>query len=242
MLTKAFELAEAALAEKAAVTTAEAFQNALLSCGVSYLQVRHYNRPSGKLTSARHWDAGGVLVRYDPRQWVGSESSRYICFDCNPLLQPVARKSSHFDLAKLAPRGSRRFGKYWDAWEDGATRTCVGALAFGTDEEVANIHIGFGEHAVDEDVIRSVIYASSIVAQRLLEYGISVADARPALTDRERDVMTYICEGKTDWETSVILGISEATARFHVDNARRKLGATNRTQAAARFVAQYGLF
>ncbi len=36
----------------------------------------------------------------------------------------------------------------------------------------------------------------------------------------------------------MILGVSEATARFHVDNGRRKLGAVTRAQAVARMVNQ----
>jgi DNA-binding CsgD family transcriptional regulator len=56
------------------------------------------------------------------------------------------------------------------------------------------------------------------------------------LTPRERDCMAFVAEGKSDWEISVILGISQSTAKFHVDNARRKLGAVNRAQAVARFV------
>ena len=45
------------------------------------------------------------------------------------------------------------------------------------------------------------------------------------LTERERDSLALVEEGKTDWEISVILSVSEATARFHVDNGRKKLGA-----------------
>ncbi|WP_376775054.1 helix-turn-helix domain-containing protein [Mesorhizobium caraganae] len=48
--------------------------------------------------------------------------------------------------------------------------------------------------------------------------------------------LALVAEGKTDWEISVILGIAQATVRFHVDNARRKLSAVNRTQAVARLV------
>ncbi|TIW77529.1 MAG: helix-turn-helix transcriptional regulator, partial [Mesorhizobium sp.] len=58
------------------------------------------------------------------------------------------------------------------------------------------------------------------------------------LTTRERDSLALVAEGKTDWEISVILGIAEATVRFHVDNARCKLGAVNRAQAVARLVNQ----
>jgi len=58
----------------------------------------------------------------------------------------------------------------------------------------------------------------------------------PRLSVRERDVMAYIAEGKTDWETSVILGVSQNTVHHHVENARRKLGAATRAQGVARFI------
>lgn len=57
------------------------------------------------------------------------------------------------------------------------------------------------------------------------------------LTARERDALRWVAEGKSDWEISVILGLSQTTVRFHVDNARRKLGAVNRAQAVARLIA-----
>jgi LuxR family quorum-sensing transcriptional regulator LasR len=47
-------------------------------------------------------------------------------------------------------------------------------------------------------------------------------------------------QGKSSWEMSVILGISERTANFHVFNIMRKLGATNRAQAVA-VAARQGL-
>lgn len=57
------------------------------------------------------------------------------------------------------------------------------------------------------------------------------------LTAREREALTWVSEGKSDWEIAVILGLSDTTVRFHVDNARKKLGAVNRAQAVARLVA-----
>ncbi|WP_293475001.1 LuxR C-terminal-related transcriptional regulator [Phenylobacterium sp.] len=53
------------------------------------------------------------------------------------------------------------------------------------------------------------------------------------LTARERDSLRWVAAGKSDWEIAVILGVSQTTVRFHVDNARRKLGAVNRAQAVA---------
>lgn len=51
------------------------------------------------------------------------------------------------------------------------------------------------------------------------------------LTNRERECMFWISQGKTSWEVSVILGISERTVNFHVQNCIRKTNSINRQQA-----------
>lgn len=53
------------------------------------------------------------------------------------------------------------------------------------------------------------------------------------LTQREKEVLQWAGQGKTAWEISRILGISERTAVFHLSNARHKIGAINCTQAVA---------
>ncbi|GEO12927.1 helix-turn-helix transcriptional regulator [Microvirga aerophila] len=55
--------------------------------------------------------------------------------------------------------------------------------------------------------------------------------ARTRLTPREREVLTWAAAGKSAWETSALLGISEATVITHLDNTRRKLNAANTTHA-----------
>jgi DNA-binding CsgD family transcriptional regulator len=55
----------------------------------------------------------------------------------------------------------------------------------------------------------------------------------PHLSGREKEVLDWLKEGKSSWDMSVILGISERTVNFHVDNIKQKLGATNRPQALA---------
>lgn len=54
-----------------------------------------------------------------------------------------------------------------------------------------------------------------------------------ALTPRETEVLTWAAKGKSRWEAGVILGISEDTVRVHLENIRRKLGASNTTHAIA---------
>ena len=53
------------------------------------------------------------------------------------------------------------------------------------------------------------------------------------LTPRERECLTWAAVGKSEWEISQILGISEHTSEKHLLNAKSKLGAVNRVQAVA---------
>lgn len=58
-------------------------------------------------------------------------------------------------------------------------------------------------------------------------------DPSDALTEREIECMRWVASGKTDWEIGIILTIAAATVKFHVNSARRKLGAATRPQATA---------
>jgi len=55
---------------------------------------------------------------------------------------------------------------------------------------------------------------------------------------REIDCLKWMAAGKTAWEVSTILGISERTVRFHLNAAREKLQSTTTTQAVAKAVSQ----
>lgn len=57
-----------------------------------------------------------------------------------------------------------------------------------------------------------------------------------ALTAREREVIAWAAEGKTIWETSMILGVSEPTVRFHLNNVINKMGASNKVSAVSKAI------
>ncbi len=54
-----------------------------------------------------------------------------------------------------------------------------------------------------------------------------------SLSVREKEVIKWMKEGKTNWEISVILNISERTVKFHVQNIEKKLNAVNKAHAIA---------
>ncbi|GAB6035578.1 hypothetical protein JCM15519_01370 [Fundidesulfovibrio butyratiphilus] len=58
-------------------------------------------------------------------------------------------------------------------------------------------------------------------------------EAAKKITPREKEILRWLKEGKSSWEISVILKISERTVNFHVYNIMRKLDVVNRPQAVA---------
>ena len=60
------------------------------------------------------------------------------------------------------------------------------------------------------------------------------------LTGRELECLHWASMGKTSWEIGAILGISERTINFHMQNASRKLRVRGR-QAAITVAYQTGL-
>jgi len=60
------------------------------------------------------------------------------------------------------------------------------------------------------------------------------------LLPREKEVLNWIKHGKSTWDISLILGISDNTVKFHIKNIFKKLDAVNRVQAVAT-AAQEGL-
>jgi DNA-binding NarL/FixJ family response regulator len=54
------------------------------------------------------------------------------------------------------------------------------------------------------------------------------------LTERELQTLTWAARGKSSGDVAVILGISERTVNFHLDNAMRKVGVATRVQAAVK--------
>lgn len=87
--------------------------------------------------------------------------------------------------------------------------------------------------------------------QRLLEYLLPylhrvlmanthtpIANRVKVLSPREMSVLMWMRQGKTNWEISRILGVSERTVRFHVEGIFMKLDVSSRTQAVAYAIEQ----
>ena len=56
------------------------------------------------------------------------------------------------------------------------------------------------------------------------------------LTDRQRDVLRLVTEGRTNGEIAFLLGIAPATIKKHLEHIRERLGVTTKTAAAAHYL------
>lgn len=56
----------------------------------------------------------------------------------------------------------------------------------------------------------------------------------PEISEREKQCLQWAAKGKTSWEISQILGVTESTIIYHLRNATRKLDAANRLHAVTK--------
>lgn len=80
------------------------------------------------------------------------------------------------------------------------------------------------------------ILGSYFHGHMLRRNGGDVGDAL-LVSARELDCLRWAAAGKSAWEASIILGISQRTVRFHLNSAREKLNCANTTQAVAKAVS-----
>jgi DNA-binding CsgD family transcriptional regulator len=79
--------------------------------------------------------------------------------------------------------------------------------------------------------------ASPVTGLHVVETRVLLSARAPPLTRRERQCLGWCAEGKSYWETAVILGISERTVSFHMEAVRAKLEAASNAHAVARAMA-----
>ncbi len=61
-------------------------------------------------------------------------------------------------------------------------------------------------------------------------------DMDPALSEREREVLSFLAGGATQRDTAAALAITERTIQHHVAQARLKLGCRTRVETVVKAV------
>jgi DNA-binding CsgD family transcriptional regulator len=202
----------------------EAFQKLIAGFGFNYFCIGTiHTDPNKRGTVLAHTAQGGWF-----RHWYRRE-----IVDNDPVLRRLRVAGRAFRWSGLHPDrdaasvavldDAREFG-IRDGWASGVA-TNVGRRTVWT--------LGTGETALRiED--EAALHLASLYCGLTLGRLIGAPPAlRSPLSGRERECLSWVAAGKTDWEISSILGISQKTAHEHVRNALRKLNASTRAHAVA---------
>ncbi|HLJ00930.1 MAG TPA: LuxR family transcriptional regulator [Bradyrhizobium sp.] len=171
-----------------------------------------------------------VVLHWWPEQWSQRYFSHGYLFD-DPTIQRIMTSTEPF---------------FWSELE-GSYRECPSAKRIM--DEAKEFDLGFG-FTVPMLTLDRQSAGFSIAGDRgelpphyrgplqlltMYSFGraLSLADVPPPvkLTPREADVLQWIAEGKSDWEISKILHVSEHLVDKMARQIRTKFGAANRTQA-----------
>jgi DNA-binding NarL/FixJ family response regulator len=98
------------------------------------------------------------------------------------------------------------------------------------DSELRARRLGVDDYVtkpIDFDMLEMIIHARLAGGARN-----DVSPRLLTLNDREIEALTWVARGKTSAEVAELVGLSKRTVDFHLDNARVKLSAATRTEAA----------
>jgi LuxR family quorum sensing-dependent transcriptional regulator len=202
------------------------FQRLIAEFGMSYFCIGNPAKARMKATN-RRWDGSWPLDWY--RHYASQDHLSH-----DPLVTRMNREPVPFRWSSTYARADARQRRVLDdmAWlgvEDG-----FAVPIHGPKGAIAGISIAAAKYDLSPQD-ESALHISSLFLQARMEAlrpASSPALAR-FLTPRERECLEWVAAGKTDWEISQILSISEQTVHGYVQNAMTKLGARTRAQAVA---------
>jgi DNA-binding CsgD family transcriptional regulator len=100
--------------------------------------------------------------------------------------------------------------------------------------DYACLILGFAKQSIEPKLAEKLGWFWQVIAiyvydtYRRVSGGNAVADFQ--LTPREIECIHWAAQGKTSWEISRILSITERTVNFHLSNSMQKTGSANRQQ------------
>ncbi len=178
-----------------------------------------------------------MLNNYDPGWQQAYIDNNYLLKDptvrhCQKSLDPLAYSDEVFKDARDLWEDARSFGL-----KVGIVQSCRNAQ--GTPGMItlarSGEEISDSERLANEEKLYWLAQTMHLGISRIV-YARETPEAAAQLSHREAEVLRWTAEGKTSYEISLILSISERTVNFHIANAMQKLNATNKIAATIRAV------
>lgn len=146
--------------------------------------------------------------------------------------------SQRINPKKMSPEQRRIFAEATD-W---GIRDGLAIPVHGVGADFAMVNIAteatdlreFGQSTI------SLLQVAALNYHALMDQMTTPAVPEVQLTGREREVLVWSAQGKSAWDISQILSISEHTVVYHIEKAKAKLGASTRQYAVVKAIL-YGL-
>lgn len=177
-----------------------------------------------------------LLFRDVPARWAAFYDQQNVGVR-SPALNVARRRLTPFTFVEAFDRLAAEQHEVWEAVREWGWHNGFVVPVHGPNGYFSYVSIASPERDLNLDfATRAEIQMFALLAHERCHAisGLAASEgALRALSERELECMRWVAEGKTDWEIGLTLAISATTVKFHVNNARRKLGAATRPQAVA---------
>ena len=178
--------------------------------------------------------AARILLQHFPTEWAQRYSAEgYLLRD--PIVQRLQVDRNPFSWSEAYDSCDRPGDVELIQGEASAFGLREGYVISVTllDDSVSAVSFGGRHMEISDEEQGALGFVTNYAIGRLLQLRFDQGQPANDLTPREFDCLLWAAEGKTDWEISVILGISKSTVVKHLLSARDKLGAVNKAHAIA---------
>ena len=176
-----------------------------------------------------------------PAEWAAVYQRENV-FENDPIVAEARRSMKPFLWSEIrdAPMITAAENKIFEladafGWRTGfavpihGPATYVGLVAFAAMEKVAL-------DAADRAALEFM--ALAIHRRCHATPGFGLAPASTPLTPRQLECLRWVAVGKSDFEIAALLGLSQPTVHFHIEEAKKRIGVRSRVQLVARLVLE----
>ncbi len=206
------------------------FENAMVDFGFDrmlYAALRNHPACSEEIPA---------VMRNYPDDWMEHYvEAGYI--DSDPVREFCVTSRSPFTWDEIAPLVPRKRAKIFDEARTAGIKDGVGIPIHGPNGEAMGIGLASSAGHTDAKDHLSKLFMIGVqfhTAYSALTMPSMKVCESVRLTPREREVLQWCAQGKSNWAVSEILNISEHSVDFHLRNIYRKLGANSRITAVVK--------
>jgi DNA-binding CsgD family transcriptional regulator len=183
-----------------------------------------------------------VITHY-PVEWI-QHYMRLQYFKCDPVLEHAMKTMRPFMWSELffnnlTEDQHRMFedSRFFSGIESGIT-----VPLYGPQSEFGIVTTALKKtHKINENTLLKLsafAMAYHEKAKQLILFSDNHKNHKTSLSKRELECLLWTANGKTYWEISQILSLSEETIRFYMKNSFRKLNVNTKTQAIMKCVIE----